>query len=222
MQVGFRARRFAEVDRMLRKILEERSTASVLDAGGAPAYWENLAEDLRPKVRVTCLNFSSEFEWRPNAQGDLSIEMVAGDACDMPQYADGSFDLAHSNSVIEHVGSYQNMLRFAREVSRVGRAYYVQTPSYWFPMDPHCGAFFWHWRSDNARVRLMTRRDIGYAKRRDFEQALKSIDHTRMITAFIMRNLFPDAEIKKEKVAFLTKSLIAVRDLDGGQSKSGT
>ncbi|WP_255695553.1 methyltransferase domain-containing protein [Rhodohalobacter sp. 614A] len=56
------------------------------------------------------------------------FQYVQGDALDMHMFEDKSFDVVFSNSVIEHVGSFENQRRFADEVRRVGKAYWVQTP----------------------------------------------------------------------------------------------
>ena len=83
----------------------------VLDIGGTPECWDLLT--VRP--RITLLN-------TPRAKDDLggAADWVAGDGRALP-FADASFDVVFSNSVIEHVGDAQSQRRFAREVMRVGR-----------------------------------------------------------------------------------------------------
>src|SRR6056297_3667531 len=98
LQERFRRKRFEIFDALLRDILQNQSQVSVLDTGGRPAYWEFLAPDLRDRVRITCLNFDSELEAHSDVSADLQIESVVGDACHMPEFADASFDVVHSNS----------------------------------------------------------------------------------------------------------------------------
>ena len=52
------------------------------------------------------------------------LEYIHGDGCRLP-FADQAFDIVFSNSVIEHVGGPDAQARFAREVARVGRGYWV-------------------------------------------------------------------------------------------------
>lgn len=211
LQERFRKKRFEVLDALLRDLLKTQSEVSILDTGGRPGYWEILAPDLRDRVRITCLNFQSELKTYPELSKDLLIVSVVGDACDMPEFSDASFDVVHSNSVIEHVGSYQNMRRFADEARRVGRYYYVQTPNYWFPVEPHYGVPFFHWLPDTWRIWFFTRMNVGYAKKCTFEVALPRVDHTRIISPFLMQEFFPDAKIKKERVLGFPKSIIVMR-----------
>jgi hypothetical protein len=118
----------------------------------------------------------------------------------------------HSNSVIEHVGSYSRMVAFAQEVRRVGQAYYVQTPNFWFPVDPHNAVPLLHWLPGAVRLAMETRFNLGLARRTDFAGAADRIDHRRMVSQPMMRALFPDARHAAERFALIfKKSLIAYR-----------
>ena len=50
---------------------------------------------------------------------------VTADGCHLP-FADQSFDVAFSNSVIEHLGSFERQVQFAAEFRRVARRYFVE------------------------------------------------------------------------------------------------
>ena len=69
---------------------------------------------------------------------------VRADATERLPFADGEFDLAYTSSVIEHVEPARRAA-FAAEIKRVGRGWYVQTPAYSFPVEPHALLPFAHW-----------------------------------------------------------------------------
>lgn len=60
-------------------------------------------------------------------------------------FADGAFDIVFSNAVIEHVGSRADQAAFARELCRVGRAFFITTPDPRFPIEHHTGIPFLHY-----------------------------------------------------------------------------
>ena len=178
----------------------------VLDIGGTPDCWRLLP--VAP--RVTLLN-------TPRARADLAGAecWVAGDGRALP-FRDGAFDVVFSNSVIEHVGDASSQRRFAAEVARVGRAYWVQTPNRWFPLEQHLLTPFLHWLPQRwQRVlaprfnlwRLLVR--VSPDRRRYYiEHYLGEI---RLLSAAGLGGLFPDARILRERFAGWTKSLVAMR-----------
>lgn len=122
---------------------------------------------------------------------------VRADARELP-FADGEFDIAHSNSLIEHVGDRRNRERVAAELRRVGRRYFVQTPNRGFPVEPH---------SLLPLVHMLPRR-VGRKLWR-FGVSDDPFDDTWLLGTKEMKELFPDAVIVRERFGPLTKSLIA-------------
>jgi SAM-dependent methyltransferase len=133
---------------------------------------------------------------RPDYAGP-NRRFVRADARELP-FADGEFDIAYSNSLIEHVGGPRDRERVAAELRRVGRRYFVQTPNRWFPIEPH---------SLLPLVHLLPRR-VGRRLWR-FGVSDDPFDDTSLLGARELQELFPDGAIVRERVGPLTKSLIA-------------
>jgi hypothetical protein len=200
-----RARRVVE---LIARTAAEAGRCRILDLGGEPDYWRMYDRGFLEgaKVHVTLVNPQAF------AVDDAMFEAVEGDACAMPQYADRAFDLVHSNSVVEHVGDWPRMEAFAAEARRLAPRYYVQTPYFWFPIEPHFSTPFFHWRSEQSRARALMRRGHGFAERAgDLGRAMRDVQHARLLDKGQFRFLFPDAVHVDERFAGLTKSLIALR-----------
>jgi SAM-dependent methyltransferase len=69
---------------------------------------------------------------------------VRADAAAGLPFADQEFDLVYCSSVIEHVPQAQRAA-FAAELRRVGRGWFVQTPAFGFPLEPHSLLPGAHW-----------------------------------------------------------------------------
>ena len=184
----------------------------LLDVGGRKTYWNILPAGFlqQHKVTVTLLNLREELL----GTDDATFTHVVGDACDLVGYADNSFHIAHSNSVIEHVGGWVNAKRFAREIRRVATGLFVQTPYFWFPFEPHYIAPLIHWLPRPLQEAMVRGFPLGHFGRRepDWDSAMTCIDTTpRLLDLRAYRLLFPDCTIVKERVVLVTKSLIAIR-----------
>ncbi|MEA2218174.1 MAG: hypothetical protein QOJ35_800 [Solirubrobacteraceae bacterium] len=89
-----------------------------------------------------------DLEPRPEYPGPF----VLADVLDGLPFADGEFDLAYCSSVIEHVAR-EDRAAFARELRRVARGWYVQTPAFSFPVEPHALLPVAHWLPPRVRRR---------------------------------------------------------------------
>ena len=69
---------------------------------------------------------------------------MQADATERLPFDDGAFDLAYSSSVVEHVDPARRAA-FAAEIRRVARGWFVQTPAWSFPIEPHALLPFAHW-----------------------------------------------------------------------------
>ena len=206
----FRRARSRRVVELIQKIAAEKDGVHIIDLGGEASYWHLFDLDLLKscKVHITLVNPGGvEDVW-----DDTLFTVLDADATDLPQYADHSFDLVHSNSVIEHVGDWLRMEAFAAECRRLAPRYYVQTPYFWFPVEPHFSSLFFHWKSEQSRARALMRRAHGFSQKApDVGAAMRDVQHARLLDKAQFRFLYPDATHHDEKVGPLTKSLIAVR-----------
>jgi hypothetical protein len=209
---AFRSRRAALIRQLICHISQSDKRISILDIGGRMPYWDQIGLSFlrERKVKITILNLHGSELIGMNA--DDVFEQVVGDACCL-DFEDGQFDFAHSNSVIEHVGTWRNMKAFASEARRVSKNYYIQTPYFWFPIDPHFYAFpMFHWLPRPLRARLVHELPLAAAGRiRGVDRSFEAIDGARLLDASQFRFLFPDSTVRFERFMGLPKSMIAIR-----------
>lgn len=189
--------------RFFEGLFRPTATTTILDVGGEEYNWTLIPT--RPKV--TLIN---TYDGPGSNSGPFS--KIRGDGRMLP-FRDKTFDIVYSNSVIEHVGSFDDQTVFAREVRRVGKAYFVQTPYRYFPVEPHFVAPFIHYLPVKLQTRLIRHFTpwglITKPDRKRVEQTLASI---QLLTCSQMKNLFVDAQILRERFCGLSKSLIAIKE----------
>jgi SAM-dependent methyltransferase len=116
---------------------------SLGDAGGeSGCTTHNFLEERYPwPERLTALGLHDGVRFRERYP---RVNYVQGDACALP-FADGAFDVVHSNAVVEHVGGRERQEAFVREALRVGRRVFLTTPNRWFPVEVHTRLPLVHW-----------------------------------------------------------------------------
>lgn len=166
--------------------------------------------------------FPPEYDVTGSDLRDIPIEQrayrkfVCCDSRKMP-FANRDFDLVYSNSLIEHLSCRAHQVEFARETMRVGKYYWIQTPNFHFPVDPHYLVPFFHYLPQSIQPELSRRISGtwllggfrltgGFKGRSDYRfQAVNGL------TPSDLRELFPDARIIHQRFAGLSQSIVAAR-----------
>lgn len=216
-------RRFSRYSREKRARLFRDSFAigpetTILDLGGGTGA--HMASILTGPARVTVADISEGDLAQAEGRGFAAVRLSGDD--DVLPFGDGAFDIVFCSSVIEHVTGPKEEMRwmtddrrfrtmaeqhqsaFAAEIRRVGRGYFVQTPYRYFPIESHSWlpvfvVMLPRWLM--VPTIRFTNRFWPKGTRPDFQ----------LLTRRSMRRLFPDAAIADERVAGLTKSIIAIR-----------
>lgn len=207
-----RQKRAGRIIDLINECYNKHNEVKIIDIGGTETYWKIIPKDflISKNVHITAVNLPDTTAQFRNSN---LFTFVDGDGCNLLGINDKSFHIAHSNSVIEHVGpTWERKLAFANETIRVAEKYYVQTPNYWFPVEPHFVTPFFHWFSRSIRIKLVQNFNLGwYKKTPDYNEAEKAVDDCDLLTIKEMKKLFTEAKLYKEKFLFFTKSVIMIK-----------
>lgn len=146
--------------------------------------------------------------------------VVIGQSGELP-FPDGYFDIVYCNSVIEHVTvnkdqvwsmrsgrefralSLAHQHAFAREIRRVARQFFVQTPYKYFIIEAHSWLPFVGWLPRRLIVPILKGSRKVWPK--------KAVPDWHLLNRRQLASMFEDAQIREEKWMGLTKSLMAVK-----------
>ena len=155
-------------------------TLNILDIGGTLEFWVNsgfLADLLQIKeINITLLNIKEYQSNHPN------IKTAIGDATNLKQFRDGEFDIVFSNSVIEHLFTYENQLLMSAEIKRISKRFFIHTPNKYFPIEPHFQFPLFQFLPLSIKVILIRNFKLGWRnKAATKEQAVKTVTEIRLL-----------------------------------------
>jgi ubiquinone/menaquinone biosynthesis C-methylase UbiE len=180
--------------------LQVSQNDKILDVGGTEGTWLGTGYE----KNVTLLNIGFQEKKHPD------FTYIVGNACNMQEIADKQFDVVFSNSVIEHVGKGKEQADFAKEVKRVGKRYWIQTPNKHFPIEPHFLFPFFQYLPENLQLWVGLRWKYSHLKRNN-ENIPEELSRLKLLSKSEFSKLFAEATILEEKFWGLTKSLIAYK-----------
>jgi len=201
----FREKRFKFYTDLLAKVPHDQPLR-VLDIGGTEIFWERMNFLNDNQVYITLLNLK-EVAVRNN-----NVTSIKGDACNLSEFKDNEFDIVFSNSVIEHLFTKENQRKMADEARRVGQYYYIQTPNYYFPIEPHWMFPFFQFLPFGIRVFLTRNLSLGHCKKSASKAAaINKVDEVKLLTEKEMKQMFPDGRVYREYFLGLKKSITLYR-----------
>ncbi len=199
LAASLRARRW----HMFLERFPDFSDMRVIDLGGTSAYWS--AAPVRP-AELLIVNLS------PQAADEAGIRSIVGDVCVLPpQVTRERFDIAYSNSVIEHVGGHAKRTQMADVVAQLSDHHWVQTPYRYFPIEPHWVFPGFQFLPTNLKARASEVWPFAWSRPDDWRGAVQNALDVELLDRTQLEYYFPDSTILTERVVGLPKSLVAVR-----------
>ena len=193
----FREKRFSF---FFKKFDSLNKPITLLDIGGKINFWENRGLAGNNDYIITIINIEKEKSLYSN------IRTKKGDATDLNQFNNKSFDIVHSNSVIEHLYNFENQKKMASEIMRVGQKYIVQTPNKYFFIEPHYLLPFFNIVPEKIKYLILTKTKLSRLKTWDKNFAKQYIKEIRLLSEKEMKTLFPKSKIYFEKFLGMNKS----------------
>ena len=193
------------------KIIRPLENDRILDVGGDIDFWKM---DKERKSHITFVNPLLPLE----ALDEKQFSFIQGDGRHLP-CSDKEYDIVFSNSTIEHVGTFEDQQRFADEIRRVGKRYWVQTPNRQFFLEPHLITPLIHYLPRKTQKNLIRYFTIwGLVTKPSKKRASEFIDSIRLLTRKEMESLFPDGSLYEERFLFWVKSFVAYKTSDVGRA----
>ncbi len=175
----------------------------VLDVGGTQSFWRMMGFAGGDQIEITLINTT------PATEVPTNFQNIVGDARAMTCFENQEFDVVFSNSVIEHVGTFEDQQKMANEIRRVGQRFFVQTPNKYFPLEPHFFFPGFQFLPLPLRIWLVRNFNLGwFEKGYPYEVVKKAIEDIRLLSRKEVAQLFPGANLYEERVAGLTVSFI--------------
>ncbi|HUK90864.1 MAG TPA: methyltransferase domain-containing protein [Blastocatellia bacterium] len=177
---------------------------TIIDVGGSPAFWRNSPV----KSKITVVNTHVPTLKTSDRDG---FELIVGDARSLP-FEDNTFDIGFSNSVIEHLFTREDQRLAAREIQRVSKHIWVQTPARWFPIETHLKTPLVHYLPVSVQRRLIRNFTVwGWLSRPQKEDVDLFLSEIKLLTYKDMKSMFADCKIFKEHFMLMTKSYVAIK-----------
>ena len=187
---------------LLRMISSLETSPSILDVGGTATYWKSFNFPADMVRRIVLLNTFPQVV-------DQQFESVVGDARDLSRFRDCEFDIVFSNSVIGHVGDFEDQEQMAREIRRVGIHFFVQTPNHGFPLDWRTLVPGFHFLPVKAQAWCFLHMRVGtYRRAGNLAEAFEWATRIRNLRRRELDLLFPGAFVVDERALGLTKSFM--------------
>lgn len=202
---------------IFRKYLNPCEEDKILDLGSGDG--SHIASIIPFRDNVYIADISKAKLERGKQKYGFKVLLLSEDGC-LP-VPDKFFDIVFCSSVIEHVTvdkskiwemqnsdifsklAYDHQKRFAKEIDRVAKRYYVQTPNKYFILETHTWLPFVSYFPREILVKIIVFLNMFWPK--------KTTPDWHLLSRKQMKELFPEATIVTEKFLGMIKSIMAIK-----------
>jgi len=182
--------------------LPDIERSRICDIGGSRHFWQKLNINV-PAKNITIFNISTD-EVDSTDPATKDIDIIIYDGHRIPA-EDKSYDIAISNSTLEHVPISERPA-LVKEMHRIARVVFMQTPAYEFFIEPHFIMPFVHWLPRQLGFMI-----IKFSPWRLLSRPSQDVIHsyfwnTALLSRQDVEALFPNGQVLEERFFGFLKS----------------
>jgi len=180
---------------------------SVIDIGSTPSIDKEqnfFLDNTKDNSNITCLS-NQDCTILKNKYKNIKKIIISDGKNTMLE--DNSFQIAHSNATIEHVGSFENQVSLVREMLRISKeSIFIQTPNRNYPLEFHTILPFIHWLPKKIHRKILKFLNFNFYSKEENLNLLTVKDLKKICRLLNIKNF----KIIKKKLFFLTSNLILI------------
>jgi hypothetical protein len=191
------------MNNLLSNILDQQAKIlRILEIGRRTHNWRDFSISGGAQIHLTVLKTEAFFFTGSKSNSGYFY---------LHRFADKHFDLVFTRD-LEHFSSFDNQLKIAKEIQRVGKQYCVLTPNKWFPIEPNWRFPFFYFLPYSIKVYLTWKFNLGtFKKAPSLVQARRRVMRVRLLEIKELKKLFPGAGIHRERRLLMTKKFIVTK-----------
>lgn len=136
------------------------------------------------------------------------IHTKVADALHLP-WPDKYFDVAYSNAVIEHVGDRTMQKKFASEIMRISKRFFVATPNRWYPFEFHLRLPLVTWFPGDIYLKAGRIVRFNHVSKK-YMWFTGEVIGLNLLSKKNLWDIFPQSKIIESRVTFMPEVLISV------------
>lgn len=204
------------------KHIEPKINDIILDSGAAGDYHGEqpfFEDNYNYKENIIGLNININ-ELRSLRKKYKQIPLLLADGCCLP-FKKQSIDIIFSNAILEHVGNIKKQKKYANEIMRVAKKWFITTPNFWFPIETHWKLPFIHFLPRKFQKHIMDAGKKWFVENppkipRIIQKPLKDYfskhqwygNGYHLLSVNNLKILFPTSKITKQRTTFYPEVLI--------------
>lgn len=192
-----------------------RKPIRIIDLGGTVTFWKNWAISDDGSLQITLINNHHIDKEAVGYDNSLKyIQEIIKDATTLNVDDYKNYDVIFSNSMIEHLESWDMQKKICQEIENSGISYFIQIPNKKSIIDPHFPHLlvpFFAMYPKKLQAYLLTIHGFNGGRSMSYPDSIVRMGYYNPIDERMLRKLLPGGNLVPESFLGMSASLIMTK-----------
>jgi hypothetical protein len=193
----------------------DRKPIRLIDLGGTASFWQRWSIPDDGSLLITLINNHHIDKEAIGYDNSLPfIKEINGDVTTLTASDYSAYDVIFSNSMIEHLDSFEKQKLLCQNIENSGLPYFIQVPNKKSIIDPHFPhplVPFFAMYPKNVQARLLTIYGFNGGRSKSHAESINRMKYYNPISKKMFEELLPSGLLVTESFLGVSQSLIKIR-----------